>query len=668
MDEPGNLEAEVEAFARQHRLLRPGHRVLVAVSGGRDSTVLLDLLHRLQERLGLAALGVAHVDHGLRPGSADDARWVAEQAAARGLPFLLRRVCVERGRRSLEDAARAARYRALREMAGEFGAHRVALAHHAGDQAETVLMRLVAGAGVRGLAGMRPRRGPFVRPLLAVTPARLAAYAAARGLTWRDDPTNRDLRILRNRVRHRLLPLLEAEFNLRTVETLARVATLLAAEADLLDRRTRRLEARLGTAVVPAVPVDGQAAGAGATTAGGGTVAAWACRVADLARLAVADQRRLLQAAFFRRAGRPLPWARCEAVRTLVRQAALGGTGGRVDLPGGWRARCDGAWLWLEPAEGAAGRPRRLRRQAPVGATRRGTSPAGATAPGEPGTCREEPAPLVLPVPGAVPLGCGLWLRARWLHGTAARQAAAALDEARTPSPVSPTRIPGRDDPRVGARFAFRALIGQRALDEAAAAEDCASVTGAGRDAAGGGAAPPRPGHPVGTGDGDGTGAAGRAAGETAGAPRPGTQWVLVVRPPRPGETLQALGSRGQRPVERLYRAAVRRGDLYVIDPRTGTGGVLPPRAVAVAADAGGGAGPGSGGAGRERILWLAGVRTAAACRVLPDEEAVLCLEVTARPPREPGGDAAAAGSAGGAACRRGHEEGDRRSGPARHP
>lgn len=636
-----DLLADVLAAIRRHRLLEPGQRVLVAVSGGRDSMVLLDCLWRLRASLALDALGVAHVDHGLRPESAADARWVAEQAAGRGLPFLLRRVRIARGRRSLEEAARAARYRALVDMAAEFGAHRVALAHHAGDQAETVLLRLLAGAGLHGLAGMRPRRGRFVRPLLAVTPDRLAAYAAARGLSWRDDPTNRDLAIRRNRVRHRLLPLLEAEFNPRVIPTLARVASALAAEADRLARRTRALEARLGVE----------------------TGRGWACRVADLGRLAPADQRRLLQAAYHRRTGRPLPWVHCEAVRELAQRAAAGGgDGGPVHLPGGWQARCDGTWLWLEPVPrraagaGPAGGPAaaatgsgdpggRPSHQAPAAGTPgptaggdgtgpeaadrrsagragvdRGPGPAGATAPADaPATEPAAMAAMRLPVPGAVPLGCGLWLRARWLEGEAAR---AARDAVLAAAEAADAR---RGD-RAGARFAFRALMGWPVAEAPDGGPRAAS------GAAGAAAAPEDGGA--------------RRAGE---AVRP----VLLVRPPRPGETLQPLGARGRRPVERLYRTAVRRGDLYVIDPQRGTGAILPPWLVVVGdpgatgPEDGEDGGPEPQGRGRAgagdgcpqgTILWLVGVRVAEAGRVRPDAERLLSLEVTARLPREGGG------------------------------
>ncbi|HEY8552572.1 MAG TPA: tRNA lysidine(34) synthetase TilS [Thermaerobacter sp.] len=640
-DDAGDLLASVLAAIRRHRLLTPGHRVLVAVSGGRDSMVLLDCLWRLRERLALGALGVAHVDHGLRPESEADARWVAEQAAIRGLPFLLRRVRIERGRRSLEEAARAARYRALVDMAAEFGAQRVALAHHAGDQAETVLLRLLAGAGLRGLAGMRPRRGRFVRPLLGVTPDRLAAYAAARGLSWRDDPTNRDLAIRRNRIRHRLLPLLEAEFNPRVIPTLARVAAALAAEADLLTRRTRHLEARLAV----------------------GTGRAWACRVADLERLPPADQRRLLQAAYHRRTGRPLPWTHGEAVRELVERAAAGRGGTVIHLPGGWQARCDGTWLWLEPVpspasgggdgpgpaavpaghEGASRRPARRAPAAegapepsdggdgtgPQAADRRPPGreagvrvprPGGAWASGDPEpTTPAGGETMRLPVPGAVPLGCGLWLRARWLEGEAARQAEAAVLGGAKGTDARSRR--GRE----GARFAFRALIEPPVVE---------APDGGPRAA---------------------TGAAGEAPAVQDGGARSVTaavRPVLLVRRPRPGETLQPLGARGRRPVERLYRAAVRRGDLYLIDPERGTGAILPPWVVVVGEE--GAAGPGdgrggepepgwSGGAGagdgtREgTVLWLVGVRVAEAGRVRRGAGRLLCLEVTARPPLEAG-------------------------------
>jgi tRNA(Ile)-lysidine synthase len=192
-------------------VLRPGERVLVACSGGPDSTALLDALARLAPPRRLD-LHVAHVDHGLREGSAAEAEVVRALARAREIPFHSLRVEVQPGG-SLQDHARAARHAALRRLAGELGASAIALGHTADDQAETVLMRaLGSGATPRSLGAMGQRDGRLARPLLRLWRADLAAYCAALSLAVLDDPSNADPRFLRSRVRHQLLPALEEVF------------------------------------------------------------------------------------------------------------------------------------------------------------------------------------------------------------------------------------------------------------------------------------------------------------------------------------------------------------------------------------------------------------------------------------------------------------------------
>jgi tRNA(Ile)-lysidine synthase len=191
-------------------VLRPGERVLVACSGGPDSTALLDALARLAPPRRLD-LHVAHVDHGLRPGSAAEAEPVAALSASRSVPFRALQVVVEPGG-SLQDRARKARHAALRELAAELGATAIATGHTADDQAETVLMRALAGATPRSLRAMGARDGALARPLLRVWRAQTLAYCAALGLTVIDDPSNADPRFLRSRVRHELIPALEEVF------------------------------------------------------------------------------------------------------------------------------------------------------------------------------------------------------------------------------------------------------------------------------------------------------------------------------------------------------------------------------------------------------------------------------------------------------------------------
>ncbi|HEY6380119.1 MAG TPA: tRNA lysidine(34) synthetase TilS [Candidatus Dormibacteraeota bacterium] len=192
------------------RAIATGERVLVACSGGADSTALLDSLARLAPPRGFG-LHVAHVDHGLRAGSAAEADAVRALAAGRGLPFTALQVQVGPGA-SLQNRARSARHQALGDLADGLGVTAIALGHTADDQAETVLMRLLRGATPGSLAAMSLRDGRLARPLLRVWRATTVAYCAELGLVPVDDPSNRDPRYLRTRVRLELLPALEAVF------------------------------------------------------------------------------------------------------------------------------------------------------------------------------------------------------------------------------------------------------------------------------------------------------------------------------------------------------------------------------------------------------------------------------------------------------------------------
>jgi len=210
----------------------PGDGVAVAVSGGADSLALLHALRALAGPRGWR-LAVVTVDHGLRPGSTADAAFVADHAKALGLPARVLTLApgdLEPHRAAgPEAAARAARYGALWPAADELGCPWLATGHTLDDQAETVLLQLLRGAGPDGLAGMAVRTGRLLRPLLGARRTGTRAACAAMGLPWREDPTNADDTPLRNRVRTRLLPLLE-DLRPGATSTLARTATLAADE------------------------------------------------------------------------------------------------------------------------------------------------------------------------------------------------------------------------------------------------------------------------------------------------------------------------------------------------------------------------------------------------------------------------------------------------------
>lgn len=198
----------VATAADRRSVLRSGETVLVACSGGPDSTALLDALVRLAASRGWK-LAAAHVDHGLRPASGAEAEVV--EAIAHEIPVHRLHVHVEAGG-SLQDRARRARLAALRRCATAVGASVIAFGHTADDQAETVLMRALTSATPHSLVAMAEREGYAARPLLRVWREQTRAYCEALGLRFVDDPSNTDPRFLRTRVRHDLLPALERVF------------------------------------------------------------------------------------------------------------------------------------------------------------------------------------------------------------------------------------------------------------------------------------------------------------------------------------------------------------------------------------------------------------------------------------------------------------------------
>lgn len=220
--------------------MSPGARVLVALSGGADSVALVDVLRELARDGSFVIAGLGHFNHQLRGRAADDDEEFCRELAARvDLPLEIGRgdvrALASAERRSIEDAARIARYAFLEQAADRLHADVIAVAHSRDDQAETFLLRLIRGAGPRGLAGIRPRAGRIIRPLLDVSRAEIREYISERGLGFREDASNEDVRIPRNRVRHELIPYLQREFSPGIVDVLARESALARDDEDRLQ-------------------------------------------------------------------------------------------------------------------------------------------------------------------------------------------------------------------------------------------------------------------------------------------------------------------------------------------------------------------------------------------------------------------------------------------------
>jgi tRNA(Ile)-lysidine synthase len=229
--------------------LRPGDKIVVGVSGGADSVCLLHLLRQLSSRYKYT-LHVAHLNHGFRAEAEREADFVKRLCEGWEIPITLSslpvpRICKER-HLSKQEGAREIRYAFLKEVAGAVGARWIALGHTADDQAETFLMRLLRGAGSQGLGAIpRMREEMFIRPLLTVSRKQILEELSREQLAFIEDPSNQQEIYLRNRLRHRLLPLLE-EYNPKVRETFLREAELLQEENEFLTRHVEELIPHLG--------------------------------------------------------------------------------------------------------------------------------------------------------------------------------------------------------------------------------------------------------------------------------------------------------------------------------------------------------------------------------------------------------------------------------------
>lgn len=226
-------------------MLSKGDAVVAAVSGGADSVAMLYALWALRDELGISLI-VAHLNHGIRGRDADrDAEFVEHLAFRLGLPSVIEKVDMphlqKEMRMGMEEAAREVRYEFLEQVVDNSMANRVAVAHTADDQAETVLLNIIRGAGPDGLAGMQPVREKIIRPLIEVFRKDVEAYLRENGIEWRSDATNFEMEHTRNRVRLQLIPLLEKEFNPRVRESLLTLSRLVRDESEVVREAARRV-------------------------------------------------------------------------------------------------------------------------------------------------------------------------------------------------------------------------------------------------------------------------------------------------------------------------------------------------------------------------------------------------------------------------------------------
>lgn len=370
--------ARVRATIDDYGLLPAGATVVVAVSGGPDSLCLLHVLSALRGEYGVA-LHVAHLNHRLRPEADADARFVADLAESWGLPCTVGvadvRALAAAERRSLEEAARLARYRFLAQVACQVGAGVVAVGHNADDQVETVLMHCLRGAGLAGLRGMRRRSSwpeaalagcpapVLIRPLLDVPRRDIEAYGHQHGFTPRFDRTNLETTLYRNRIRHELVPILET-YNPRIRRLLHRTADVLSDDYDYLQAAVEALWPQVVLLEAPEAVI---------------------LRRQAFRALAPSPQRGILRRAVgsLRRSLRDIGWQHLERARRAALSAPAGGL---VTLPAGLVLEVEHDRLLVRPADRPWREP-----EVPILAQRE----------------------LPLAVPGYTPLGAGWAIEAR---------------------------------------------------------------------------------------------------------------------------------------------------------------------------------------------------------------------------------------------------------------
>jgi len=311
---------KVRAWIECQRLISPDDIIVAACSGGPDSLALVHILSRLAPQWELT-LAVAHVDHMFRGAESEaDAVFVGEFCAGLGLAFYQTALDVPAfigsSGRSAQDAARVLRYRYLRQIAASLGGAKIATGHHRDDQAETVLLNLLRGAGSAGLAGMKPADGDIIRPLLDITRDEIEAYCAEHGLKPRLDSSNLKTYYLRNYLRLELMPLLEARFNSNLTETLCRTARLVGDEHQFIAEQASCLSPDVIRQDNTYLDID--------------------CQRLNILHIAL--RREIFRQAIAKKRG-SLKGITFLHVERLVELAACGTVGSIIELPGGLIAR-----------------------------------------------------------------------------------------------------------------------------------------------------------------------------------------------------------------------------------------------------------------------------------------------------------------------------------------
>jgi tRNA(Ile)-lysidine synthase len=312
----GSFLDNVDRTISIHHMFRSGDSVLVGVSGGPDSVALFHILSAFISKYSIR-LGIAHVNHCLRPGDSDrDARFVSSFAQRHQVPFFLGkknvRAYAASHKLSIEEAGRRARYEYLTSVANRKGYDKIALGHHADDNAESVLMYLIRGSGLKGLSGIDPvREGKIIRPIIRQTRSEILNYLENQQIDYVTDASNTDEKYLRNRIRHQLIPLLARTYNPNIIDNLNRLSDIVRSDDHWITDQTQ-----------PVIEKSVIKAEKGRVT----------LSIPLMASQHEAVQRRLLRCMIERVKGdlRRITYAHIEAIRNL---ALTGPSHGRLDLP-----------------------------------------------------------------------------------------------------------------------------------------------------------------------------------------------------------------------------------------------------------------------------------------------------------------------------------------------
>lgn len=234
------LENKILKTIKEYNLIEPEDIVLVAVSGGPDSMCLLNSLYNLKDKLKIKKIAIAHVNHMLRSEAEEETQYVKRFAELKNIDFFVKYVDIkkisENNKIGEEEAGRKERYKFFEEVAQKINANKIAIAHNYNDNAETVLMHLMRGAGISGLSGIKPfREEKYIRPIIKCSREEIEQYCEEKGLNPKYDESNKNNLYTRNRIRNQLIPFIKEKFNPNIIDTLNRVSSVVMEEENYIE-------------------------------------------------------------------------------------------------------------------------------------------------------------------------------------------------------------------------------------------------------------------------------------------------------------------------------------------------------------------------------------------------------------------------------------------------